>query len=158
MNRRPSHIDVGSVYEAELLSTMTADPQSLPLAPPPWTCKCTAYVLPWYNSASSGIPIDIAYSPLEANASSFSSEKDAGKYKGGLCMAQVIRYRETPVGEYDELALLPGCFEGPDGKENDLRITGIWVSSKQSLMNGRNNWNIPKSINTPRRCDLRAQI
>ena len=125
---------------------MTGPTPPLPLAPPPWTCKCTAYVLAFYNSASSGLTPSIAYAPLEANTPSFSSTKEAGTYKGGLCFAQIIRYHETPVGAYDELALLPGAFAGPTGKGKDLRITGIWVSSEASLMNGRRNWNIPKSV------------
>ncbi|KAK4690871.1 hypothetical protein P7C71_g6016, partial [Lecanoromycetidae sp. Uapishka_2] len=120
---------------------------SLPLAPPPWTCKATAYVLSWYNSASAGLPIDIAYDPLEANDPSFSSEGHVGTYKGGLCMAQVLRYSETPVGSYDELALLPGFWTGVQGsKKKDSRITGIWVSQEATLMNGRRNWNIPKRL------------
>ena len=119
----------------------------LPLAPPPWTCECSAYILPFYNSASSGLPLDIAYDPFEANAACFASQQDAGTYKGGLCMAQIIRYSDTPVGAYDELAVLPGYFNGvgPEGqKRKDFRITGIWVSQEATLMNGRRNWNIPK--------------
>ena len=122
---------------------------SLPVAPPPWACKCEAYILSFYNSASSGVPIDIAYDPLEASSASFSSEKDAGKYKGGLCMAQILRYSESPVGPYDELAILPGSFTGvgPEGeKRKDGRITGLWVSSKETLINGRRNWNLPKLV------------
>ena len=64
-------------------------------------------------------------------------------------MAQIIRYSETPVGPYDELAILPGAFSGvgrDGGKKRDSRITGIWVSSKETLINGRRNWNIPKSV------------
>lgn len=112
---------------------------SIPIAPPPWICKATVYVLPLYNPASSSLPNDIAYDPLEAKTASFSSEQDAGKYKGGLSMAQIIRYSETPVGPYDELAILPGAFEvaGPDKRTSkDLRITGIWVSQNVTLMNG----------------------
>jgi len=62
-------------------------------------------------------------------------------------MAQILRYSETPVGPYDELALLPGYRNGvgPEGsKLKDSRIMGIWVSQETTLMNGRRNWNIPK--------------
>ena len=89
----------------------------------------------------------MVYDQLEAGACSFSAEKDAATYRGGLCMAQIIRYSETPVGPYDELAILPGYFDdvGSKGeKRRDLRITGIWVSQQATLMNGRKNWNIPK--------------
>lgn len=120
---------------------------SLPFAPPPWTCKATAYVLSFYHYASSTLPLDIVYDPHELHAESFSSEGETGKYVGGLGFAQIFRYSETPVGAYDELAILPGFFSSiePDGgKKKDSRITGIWVSQEATLMNGRRNWNIPK--------------
>lgn len=130
------------------MSTYTLSPErSLPLAPAPWTCKATVYVLSFYHSASSTLPLEIVYDPFELNAESFSSEKETGKYIGGLGFAQIVRYSESPVGTYDELAILPGFFssDGPDGKKRmDSRITGIWVSQEATLMNGRRNWNIPK--------------
>lgn len=129
------------------MSTSPAPGTSLPLAPPPWSCKATIYVLSFYNSASATLPLDIAYDPLELHAESFSSEKEVGKYVGGLGMAYIVRYTDTPVGTYDELAIIPGSFSkvGPDGKkEKNSMITGIWVSQETTLMNGRKNWNIPK--------------
>lgn len=122
---------------------------SLPLAPPPWTCKATVYVLAFYHSSSSTLPLDIVYDPHELHEPSFSSEKETGKYVGGLGFAQIVRYSETPAGTYDELVILPGFFSsvGPDGsKKKDSRITGIWVSQETTLMNGRRNWNIPKYV------------
>ena len=133
-------------------STMAYAPsseRSLPLAPPPWTCKATIYVLSFYHSASSTLPLNIVYDPLELNAETFSSEKETGKFVGGLGFAQIVRYSESPVGTYDELAILPGSFSSvePDGKKRkDSRITGIWVSQETTLMNGRRNWNIPKCV------------
>ena len=121
--------------------------RSLPLAPPPWTCKATVYTLSHYHSASTTLPLDIVFDPLELHAPSFSSEKETGKYVGGLGLTQIIRYSETPVGTYDELLTSPGFFShvGSDGKKReDARITGIWVSQEATLMNGRKNWNIPK--------------
>lgn len=129
---------------------MSAPPaRSLPLAPPPWTCKATVYVLSFYHSASTALPLDIVYDPLELHTSSFSSEKETGKFVGGLGFAQIVRYSESPVGTYDELTILPGFFSrvGSDGKTTkDSRITGIWVSQEATLLNGRRNWNIPKHL------------
>jgi len=51
------------------------------------------------------VPLDIVYDPIEAREPSFTSEKHAGDYKGGLCMAQVLRYSYIPVGKYVELAI-----------------------------------------------------
>lgn len=90
-------------------------------------------------------------------------------------MLQLFRYTETPVGQYDELAVLPGAFDTPVGEKGrggkmkqNSRITGIWVSQKDTCWNGefahfggrwsefqniayhahysagRKNWNIPK--------------
>ena len=125
---------------------MTSTPFPIPHFPPPWTNKCTAYVLPFYNSASSGLPLHTAYAPLEARTPAFSAQKEAGTYKGGLGLVQIIRYSETPVGAYDELVILPGAFGDAKGKGKDLRITGIWVNLEASLWNGRWNWNIPKYV------------
>ena len=132
------------------------------VVPPPWTCKCTAYVLPFFYSASAGLPADLAYAPLEAASSGFSSQAEAGTYKGGLCLLQIVRYTETPLGPYDEMVLLPGDFGTPGQKGQNMRITRIYVSQKDTCYNGgshnlgytlnvfpnseagRNNWNIPK--------------
>ena len=129
------------------MSASRSTERSLPLAPPPWTCNATVYTLSHYHSASTTLPLDIAFDPLELHAPSFSSEKETGKYVGGLGFTQIIRYSETPVGTYDELLILPGFFShvGSDGKKReDARVTGIWVSQEATLMNGRKNWNIPK--------------
>ena len=68
-------------------------------------------------------------------------------------MAQILRYSDSPVGPYDELAIIPGAWEvegkGKDGKVRkmrDMRITGIWVSRVETLVNGRRNWGIPKYV------------
>lgn len=129
------------------MSTFPPVQTSLPLAPPPWACKATFYVLSFYHSTSTTLPLDIVYDPHELHTESFSSEEATGKFIGGLGFAQIIRYSETPVGTYDELAILPGFFTrvGSDGKRTKhTRITGIWVSQEATLMNGRRNWNIPK--------------
>lgn len=116
-----------------------ASNQGLPyvVAPPPWSCKCTAYVLPYFHSASKGLPVDIAYAPLEAASPAFSSESQAGVYKGGLCFLQIIRYTETPVGPYDEMALLPGDFATPKSQGQSMRITRIYVSQNDTCYNGQ---------------------
>ena len=63
---------------------------------------------------------------------------------------QIVRYSETPVGPYDELVIMPGEFEVPvlsgsgDGEgvgrkkkvKKNTRITGIWVSQKDTCWNG----------------------
>ena len=121
---------------------------ALPFFPPPWTCKCHICFIPLYNSSKAELPANVVYAPLEAGSEKFSSPGQVGAFKGSLGFVQVIRYTDTPVGTYDELVFAPGYFEGGDSgiKKNHVRITGIWVSSEVSLLNGRRNWNIPKHL------------
>jgi hypothetical protein len=115
----------------------------LKLEPPPWTCKCIAYVCTFWRSPSQALPDEI-YDPLEANSPAFNSADE--KYLGGLCLVQIIRYTSTPVGPYDELAILPGFFRQKDKREKYARISRIYVSQKDTCYNGRKNWNIPKHV------------
>ena len=122
---------------------------SIPNAPPPWSCKCTAYVLPFFTSSSTPLLNEKILAPLEAGSEAWTSEKLTGKHAGGVGFAQILRYSETPVGSYDELVIIPGYFEAPEKvgcKGKHMRITGIWVSQEATCMNGRKNWNIPKCV------------
>ena len=58
-------------------------------------------------------------------------------------MMELLRYTETPVGPYEELALVPGAFDTPVGQrgrrgkmKQNSRITAIWVSQKETCWNG----------------------
>lgn len=59
-------------------------------------------------------------------------------------MLYLLRYSETPVGTYDEMAIMPGYFEYSRGtakgkkgkKEKHMRVTAIWVSQKDTCWNG----------------------
>jgi len=63
-----------------------------------------------------------------------------GKFKGGLGYLMLVNYKNSPVGPYHELLLIPGKFS-PTGKQS---ITKIYVDSEASTQNGRANWGIPK--------------
>ena len=57
-------------------------------------------------------------------------------------MLYLLRYTETPVGPYDELAVMPGYFEYSKGKGEgkqgrNMRITSIWVSQRDTCYNGK---------------------
>ena len=148
-------------------------PDSIRSGPPPWKTKSTAFILPFYHSPSQPLPSK-AYTPLSASHAPFSAEPECGVFKGGLSMLYLLRYTETPVGPYDELAIMPGYFEYSHGKAEgkkgrNMRVTAIWVSQKDTCWNGerhgrsqgrsvrilrgagltlfslgRKNWNIPK--------------
>ncbi len=64
-----------------------------------------------------------------------------GKFKGGLGYLMLVNYKNSPVGPYNELLLIPGKFS-PTGKQS---ITKIYVDSEESTQNGRANWGIPKN-------------
>ncbi len=115
---------------------MDASHDNIKIAPAPWRCNCTAYAFAFFQPASSGLPRDVAYAPLEASSAAFSAESEVGTYRGGLCIGQIIRYTETPVGAYDEFALLPGYFDSPGGGRN-TRCTAIYVSQADTCYNGR---------------------
>ena len=121
-----------------------AEEISIPWVQAPWTCKCTAYVLIFFTFSSKGLPHDITYDPLEGQSGPFMEDSQAGAFKGGTGMIEIVRYSETPVGPYDEIVLIPGEFETPGKKERGSRITRIYVSQKETCYNGRRNWNIPK--------------
>lgn len=62
--------------------------------------------------------------------------------KIGLVM--LVNYHASPVGPYGELLFIPGMFR-VNGK-NYWHISKIYVSSMDSVMNGRENWGIPKEL------------
>ncbi|MHA7964215.1 acetoacetate decarboxylase family protein [Paenibacillus sp. CAU 1782] len=65
-------------------------------------------------------------------------------YKGGFGCVMIVDYNSSDVGPYGELLLTPGKFEA-DGK-NYYSISKIYVSSQDSVDNGRRNWGIPKEL------------
>lgn len=115
------------------MSATSTNPEPIKVAPPPWTCHYEAYVGAFYVSAKSGLPRDVAYEPLEASSA---KTTEAGVWKGGMVMIQLLRYSSTPVGPYDEMILLPGNFEVPGGHGSHTRITRIYVSQRDTTFNG----------------------
>ncbi|KAK7691486.1 hypothetical protein QCA50_004885 [Cerrena zonata] len=115
-------------------------------APAPWHCSGEAF---WFfghiSSKKGSYPPSSAFNDAEA-ASSFSDAKASGEYHGGLTSLMLVRYKDTPVGPYDELIWIPGAFSVPQTSMKKLRITRIYVSAKESVYNGRKNWNIPKTV------------
>jgi len=84
-----------------------------------------------------------AFDSLEEN-SQWTDPTVTGEYKGGLTNIMIVRYADTPVGPYDELIWGAGKFHAPPAGKDASRITRIYVSSKDSVYNGRKNWNIVK--------------
>ncbi len=63
-------------------------------------------------------------------------------YLGGRGCVMLVDYKSSNVGPYKELLFIPGKirFEG----QNLYTISKIFVSTLDSVVNGRENWGIPK--------------
>ena len=110
---------------------------------PPWTCHAEFYILPFYiyPSTTSSLPAELLHDPLEAShqpsGPSFSCQQ------GGFGTIQIVRYKDSPVGPYDEMLIAPGSYSwareeaGKRGEGRGLRITRIYVSQPDTCYYGR---------------------
>ncbi|TSA38853.1 MAG: hypothetical protein D4R64_01595 [Porphyromonadaceae bacterium] len=62
----------------------------------------------------------------------------------GLGYVMLVDYEDSPVGPYHELLFIPGKTRLGGSKLGT--ITKIYVDSIDSMVNGRNNWGIPKEL------------
>lgn len=67
----------------------------------------------------------------------------AGHYRGGIGAVMLVDYSASPVGAYRELLFIPGVFRY--GRRYHP-IQTIYVSTQASVVNGRENWGIPKQL------------
>ena len=65
-----------------------------------------------------------------------------GKFCGGFGAVMLVDYSKSDAGPYGEFLFIPGKFRF-NGKKLDT-ISKIYVSSMESVVNGRANWAIPK--------------
>jgi hypothetical protein len=128
--------------QAKTLEDGVLEPEAslpqVPLAPAPWLLKASAYVL------AVRLPGDVL------DQHSFVPGTLQGKRRGETSYMMYVNYESTPVGPYEELLLAPAVFAYPQG--NYPSITRIYVSTYESVVNGRINWGIPKD-----RADFNAQ-
>ncbi|KAH8996824.1 hypothetical protein EDB92DRAFT_1814169 [Lactarius akahatsu] len=88
-----------------------------------------------------------SYNPSEAlHPSAHALVNGSPQCNAGVVSVVLVRYEDSPVGPYDELALSFHGFANPHQKSTSWRITNTYVSSLQSTWNGRKNWNIPKHL------------
>jgi hypothetical protein len=67
----------------------------------------------------------------------------AGQGRSLASYLMYVDYSAAPCGPYRELLFIPGAFRFGDGRRH-LTISRIVVSTWDSVVNGRNNWGIPK--------------
>lgn len=65
-----------------------------------------------------------------------------GKFAGSFGSVMLVDYEKSDAGPYGELLFIPGKFHF-EGKKFDT-ISRIYVSTMESVINGRANWGIPK--------------
>lgn len=116
-----------------------------PITPlsPQWDLRGDIYTFSFWTSQkdASSLP-EHAYSPLEG-VTSFADDAYS-RPAGGLSMIQILSYRDSPIGPYDEMLVAPGKFDWErteaDGKKTkgcNPKITRIYVSTPNSCYNGR---------------------
>ncbi|KAH9812002.1 hypothetical protein DFH28DRAFT_931265 [Melampsora americana] len=156
--------NINTGQATELKSDQKIDPRNpFQLAPPGWQLRGEAWWLllslfgkPKNNVApdqrrTKSKPDNYQFGPGHFDPVDQLSRKYAstpGIFRGGAGTVQIIRYHSSPVGPYNELIFIPGNFSMPKelGGGSMAQITRIYVSSLQSVFNGRTHWNTPKSL------------
>lgn len=105
--------------------------------------KKTEFPAPWYLEGT-GVVIFFPAHKKNVLASPALGAENVSGYIGGAGAVMLVRYTKAECGPYDELLYIPGFFEH-NGK-NYMRITKIFVSTKESIEWGRRNWAIPKEL------------
>jgi len=66
------------------------------------------------------------------------------RYIPSIGTVMLVNYQDSTAGPYGELLFIPGKFRFPEGAR--YSITKIYVSTMESVVNGRENWEIPKDL------------
>jgi hypothetical protein len=74
----------------------------------------------------------------------FVDESLADSFRGGFGAVMLVDYHTSPVGPYREALFIPGLFDQHDQRR--YSITKIYVSTIDSVINGQENWGIPKEL------------
>lgn len=110
----------------------------VPKAPAPWQLRGQGYIL------AIRLPGDV----LEQQ--SFINEEQRASRRGQLVYAMFVDYQSSGVGPYHELLFIPGTLQFKTARR--LSISRIYVSTWESVVNGHDNWGIPKD-----RCDFQVK-
>lgn len=103
----------------------------VPLCPAPWDLHGSGWIVALKLPASA--PAHDAFLPPAL----------IGRGRGLASYLMFVDYTESGCGPYRELLFIPGAFPFGDGRRH-LSISRILVSTWDSVVNGRNNWGIPK--------------
>lgn len=102
------------------------------IAPAPWNLTGNAYIMVYKFSKSF------------VEEYGFLADYQRDRFLGYVGTVMLVDYTTSAVGPYRELLLIPGMFTF-DWKKV-FSITKIYVSSRDSVYNGIENWGIPKEF------------
>ena len=108
------------------------DDQAATIAPAPWALMGSGYI----------IVLKLAKDFVET--SGFVPEHLKGSFTGGIGTVMYVDYSYSDAGPYQELLFIPGMFNLAATRY--FSITKIFVSTMDSVENGRRNWGIPKDL------------
>lgn len=103
----------------------------VPLRPAPWDLRGSGWI------------VLLRLPPGDAARDAFLPAGLAGHGRHPFSTLMFVDYAESGCGPYRELLFIPGVFPFPDGRRH-ATIGRILVSTWDSVVNGRNNWGIPK--------------
>ena len=98
---------------------------------PPWSLTGSGWVV------ALRLPAD---SPARG---AFLPDRLAGQVRSPVSLLMYVDYIESGCGPYRELLFIPGTLPFDDGRRH-FTISRIVVSTWDSVVNGRENWGIPK--------------
>lgn len=102
------------------------------IAPPPWTLTGEGIVM-------------LYHFPEEFNQQySFMEDYQREGYKARIGAVMLVEYKTADVGPYFELLYIPGFFS--IGGKLAFSVSKIFVSTYDSVWNGRANWGLPKEL------------
>lgn len=110
----------------------------VPMAPAPWHLKGQGYIL--------AIRLPEAFLDNE----SFLPDSLRSTRRGRMAYVMFVDYSQSDAGPYHELLYIPGSLAF--GQKRHLSISKIYVSTWDSVVNGHENWGIPKE-----RCDFQVR-
>jgi hypothetical protein len=90
------------------MATIPSFPSNFPKAPAPWNLKAEAwwFIISLYGKNEQELSPSW-FAPLESNAAEIAH--GPGAYQGGLSLASIIRYHESPVGPCESFQ--EGCVD-----------------------------------------------
>ncbi len=101
-------------------------------APAPWHLSGNGYILLYYFGSSF----------LEQKGFMAPFQTENLRLRVGAVL--LIDYKTADVGPYQELMFIPGFFNFRGWRS--FSISKIYVSSRESQLNGQQNWGIPKEL------------